>query len=101
MEEAKKQATNKLNIYQKIDLVRVDVGIVSKSIKINAGGYGGYQAVSETDIIKAVNEAEHKYGLISYQEKLEITEQDKIEKEKGTTYRIKVVFRYFLWVNLI
>ena len=93
MEEAKKekQATNKLNIYQKMDLVRVDVGIVSKNIKINAGGYSGYQAVSETDVIKAVNEAEHKHGLISFQEKLEIIEQEKIEKEgKGISYRIRV-----------
>lgn len=64
----------KLNIFQKMDLVRVYTGVVSKNIQIGMGK--GYKAVSETDIIKAVNEAEHKARLVSYQDSLEIIESN-------------------------
>lgn len=57
-----------LNIYQKLDLARVEIGIVQKSVSV----MNNYKAVCETDILKAVNEAEHKVGLYSFLESLDI-----------------------------
>lgn len=83
-----------LNIYQKMDMVRVEVGSIAKNIKVATSSNGGYQAVSESDVLKAVNEAEHKWGLISFQEALEIIESDKIERvlrdQKTLLFRIRV-----------
>ena len=88
MEE--KQKKEKLNIYQKMDLVRVDVGIVSKNIEIKTGSTSGYKAVSEVDVLKAVNEAEHKYGLVSFQERIDIIEQEKLQTQNGLRFYIRV-----------
>lgn len=62
---------SKLNLYQKLDLARVEIGIVNKNLSV----MNQYKAVGETDVLKAVNEAEHKARLISYQESLEILNQ--------------------------
>lgn len=72
--ELTQEEIKKLNLFQKMDLVRVYTGVVSKNIQIGMGK--GYKAVSETDIIKAVNEAEHKARLVSYQDSLEIIESN-------------------------
>lgn len=74
------------NIYQKMDLVRVKVGIVNKSINMQIGN-SGYKAVSASDILKAVNEAEHDVGLISYEEKIDILESEKLERVDSRGYR--------------
>lgn len=66
-----KKENKPLNIYQKLDLARVEIGAVSKNIIIS----NAYKAVSEADILKAVNEAEHKVGLFSFQESLDIITQ--------------------------
>lgn len=72
--ELTQEEIKKLNLFQKMDLVRVYTGVVSKNIQIGMGK--GYKAVSETDILKAVNEAEHKARLVSYQDSLEIIESN-------------------------
>lgn len=83
-----------LNIYQKMDMVRVEVGSIAKNIKVSTSSNGGYQAVSESDVLKAVNEAEHKWGLLSFQEALEIIESEKIERvlrdQKTLLFRIRI-----------
>ena len=83
-----------LNIYQKMDMVRVEVGSIAKNIKVSTSSSGGYQAVSESDVLKAVNEAEHKWGLLSFQEALEIIESEKIGRvlrdQKTLLFRIRV-----------
>lgn len=70
MEKTRKEEEKKenLNIFQRLDLARVKIGIVAKSISV----MNSYKAVSETDILKAVNEAEHEVGLYSYLESLDI-----------------------------
>lgn len=73
-----------LNIYQRLDQARVEIGIVKKNIDV----MNSYKAVSETDILKAVNEAEHKVGLYSYMQNLEILDAQIVN---GFNYiRVKV-----------
>lgn len=73
-----------LNIFQRLDLARVEIGIVQKTVSV----MNNYKAVCETDILKAVNEAEHKVGLYSYQDSLEIIETS---KQNGWNYiRVRV-----------
>lgn len=70
MEKTKKEEEKKesLNIYQRLDLARVKIGMVAKTASV----MNSYKAVTETDILKAVNEAEHEVGLYSYLESLDI-----------------------------
>lgn len=79
------------NIYQKMDMVRVKVGIIAKNINMQLSFNNGYKAVSETDVIKAVNEAEHEVGLVSYQYGLDIVESEKVASQRGTLFRIRVM----------
>ena len=78
--------TTKLNLYQKMDLVRVKIGAVSKNINI----MNSYKAVSEADVLKAVNEAEHEVGIVSFQDKLEIVAQTEPGGGKGNIIRVMV-----------
>lgn len=74
----------KLNIYQKMDLVRVLIKNVSKNINLQYGN-GGYKAVAEADVVRAVNEAEHQARLVSYQDSIEI-----INNEHNKLFWIRV-----------
>lgn len=78
---------NKKNLFQKLDLARVKIGAVNKNLQIQS-----YKAVSETDILKAVNEAEHEVGLVSYQESLEIISATE-PGQGGNIVRVKVGVR--------
>ena len=78
--------TTKLNIFQKMDLARVKIGAVSKNINI----MNSYKAVSEVDVLKAVNEAEHEVGLVSFQDKLDIIAQTEPTEGKGNVVRVMV-----------
>ena len=86
--DSKKDSKSGLNIYQKIDLARVEIGSVAKNINIT----NAYKAVSESDILKAVNEAEHKVGLVSYQDSLEIITQTQ-PGQGANVIRVKVGIR--------
>lgn len=78
---------SKLNLYEKMDLARVEIGIVAKNIAV----MNSYKAVSESDVIKAVNEAEHKARLVSFQESLEILNSQMINQT--IILRVKVGIR--------
>ena len=86
--DSKKDSKSVLNIYQRIDLARVEIGSVAKNINIT----NAYKAVSEADILKAVNEAEHKVGLVSYQDSLEIITQTQ-PGQGANVIRVKVGMR--------
>ena len=85
--EAKKNDKS-LNIYQRIDLARAKIGLVGKNISIS----GAYRAVSESDIVKAVNEAEHEVGLVSFLDTLEIISATQ-PGQGGNIVRVKVGVR--------
>lgn len=74
----------KMNIYQKMDMVRVLIKNVSKNINLQYGN-GGYKAVAEADVVRAVNEAEHTARLMSFQDSIEI-----INNEHNRLFWIRV-----------
>lgn len=76
-----------LNIYQRLDQARVEIGIVQKTVSV----MNNYKAVSETDILKAVNEAEHKVGLYSFLESLDILKS--IQQNGFNFIRVRVGVR--------
>lgn len=75
MTEEKKKEEKKPNLWQKISQVQGEVGRVQKALTVQTGQGKGYKAVSESDILDAVNDAERKAGLVSYQSALEIVDQ--------------------------
>lgn len=78
-----------LNIFQKMDLARVFIGSVDKSLLVNQT----YKATSESDVLRAVNEAERKARLISYTSQMEIIEKGSCQTRNGNNIwvRVKVV----------
>jgi hypothetical protein len=55
---------NKLNLFQKIQAVSMEVMNIEKNLTVGAGSYG-YKAVSDTDVTLQVKKAEAKHGIIS------------------------------------
>lgn len=62
---------NKLNLYQKIQMVSLDINNLSKKMTVGTGNFS-YKAVSDLDVTLAVKKSEAKYGLISIPIKQEI-----------------------------
>ena len=75
-----------LNIFQKMDLARVFIGSVDKSLLVNQS----YKATSESDVLRAVNEAERKARLISYTSQMEIIEKGTIQAKNGINMWVRV-----------
>lgn len=89
-----------LNLYQKMEYITAELGIVAKNLNVETGGGKGYKAVSERDILDAVKPLEAKYGVYSYpcnRELVEATTYD-IETKYGTKTnffsRIKTTYRF-------
>lgn len=62
---------NKINLFQKIQAVSMDVMTIEKNLTVGSGSYG-YKAVSDTDVTLQVKKAEAKHGIISIPIKQEI-----------------------------
>lgn len=54
-----------MNIYQKMDAITNEIGTVNKNLEVGFGK-SKYKAVGEADVLRAVKEMEHKYGIYSY-----------------------------------
>lgn len=67
----------KLNIYQKIQLVSNEVRNVEKDIQVGSGNYG-YKAVSDLAVTLAIKDAETKHGIISIPIKQELVNSEVI-----------------------
>lgn len=78
------QTDKKLNLYQKIQAVSIDINNISKNMQVGNANYG-YKAVSELDVVLAVKKAEKKFGLISIPITQELVKSEviKVLKEKG------------------
>ena len=93
----------KLNIYEKLQLITNEVGVVSKNLEV---GYGKskYNAVGEADVLKAVKEKETQYRVYSYPISREIVETnnytttssngDEVKEKLQLFMRLKVVYRF-------
>lgn len=67
----------KLNIYQKIQLVSNEVRNIEKDIQVGSGNYG-YKAVSDLAVTLAIKDAETKHGIISIPIKQELVNSEVI-----------------------
>ena len=78
------QTDKKLNLYQKIQAVSIEINNISKNMQVGNGNYA-YKAVSELDVVLAVKKAEKKFGLVSIPITQELVKSEviKVLKEKG------------------
>lgn len=82
--------SEKLNLYQKIQAVSIEVRNISKEMTVGAGSYS-YKAVSDLDVTLAVKDAEHKFKLVSIPIKQELINSEVLRTQKkdnteGLTY---------------
>lgn len=90
----------KMNIYEKINAITYELGVVEKNLKINISKTNSYNAVSERDILDSVKPLENKYRVCSFPLNRGIEESDVLEKQTdyGTTkslyMRIKTTYRF-------
>lgn len=81
-EEKKKEKTiNEYNIFEKMDAITNEIGVVGKNLKVQVNKTSSYSAVSEKDIIDAVKPIEHKYRVYSYPFDRKIIDKDVLVKE--------------------
>ena len=90
------------NIFQRIDAITAELGVVAKNLSVQATKTSSYKAVGERDIIDAVKPLEHKYGVVSYPVSRELLDDVTLESEqtyngnttKKTTFYIKIRTKY-------
>lgn len=93
---------NEMNIFQRIDAITAELGVVAKNLSVQATKTSSYKAVGERDIIDAVKPVEHKYGVVSFPVSREILDDVTLESEqtyngnttKKTTFYIKIRTKY-------
>jgi len=86
----------KLNLFQKLQIISEKVGYVAKNIDI-AVGATKYKAVGELDVITAVKPVEVEFGIFSYPTKHEVVESKELEKANGRVeqfVRVKTTYRF-------
>lgn len=91
-----------MNIFQRIDAITAELGVVAKNLSVQASKTSSYKAVGERDVIDAVKPLEHKYGVVSYPVKRDILDDMTLESEaryndqvtKKTTFYIKIKTTY-------
>lgn len=85
-----------MNIYEKISKTSEKIGIVKKGLSVSTGK-SSYKAVSDLDVLNAVNQAERENGLVSYVKDFEVISQN---TENVTTYDGKTSLRYFIRIKV-
>lgn len=99
--------TKSLNIYEKMDLITNDLGVVAKGMTVKVTQTSSYKAVSERDVLDSIKPLEHKYRVFSYPYDREIIMTDvltkkseyqgKVTETNSQFMRVRVVYRF---VNL-
>lgn len=94
----------KLNIFEKMNLITSEIGVIEKNLKIEVTKTRSYKAVSERDVLDGIKPLENKYRVYSYPVDREIISTDTLTKEteynekKTTTnslfMRIKTTYRF-------
>lgn len=81
MAKEEKQDVKKLNLYEKIQAVSLDVNNISKSMTVGSGNYS-YKAVGDLQVTLAVKKSEAEFKIISIPIKQEIIKSEIIKGEK-------------------
>lgn len=72
----------KLNLYQKIQKVSMEIMNLEKDMQVGNKDYG-YKAVSDKQVTLAVKKAEEKYGIVSIPFDQELINSEIVRKAKG------------------
>ena len=80
-EEEKTKDIKDLNIFEKMDAITNEIGVVAKNLNVDMGKGKTYKAVQEKDILDAVRPIEHKYRVYSYPFERDIKDKDILIKE--------------------
>lgn len=88
--EQKKQETEKMNLYQKIQAVSNEIRTIEKNMTVGSGNYA-YKAVADLDVMIAVKDAETLYKLISIPIKQELVKSEVIRTLKKDVESITYV----------
>lgn len=91
---------SKLNIYEKLSAISVELSTVAKNLEVGVGA-NKYKAVGEADVLRAVKPLEAKYKVYSYPVSRTIVESGTVESvnykgevRKNLFERIEVVYRF-------
>lgn len=90
----------KLNIYEKMNLITNEIGIIEKKIKIDVTKTRSYKAVSERDVLDSIKPLEMKYRIFSYPISRKLIDNDLLTNEneygvKTSFYmRIETIYRF-------
>ena len=77
----KKNDVKKLNLYEKIQAVSLDVNNISKSMTVGSGNYA-YKAVGDLQVTLTVKKSEAEFRILSIPIKQEIIKSEIIRSEK-------------------
>lgn len=86
---------NNLNIFEKIQKITDELGVIEKGLNVQVNKNASYKAVSERDILDNVKPLESKYRVYSYPIKREVIDRDTLVKESeynGAITRTNTLF---------
>ncbi len=96
----KEDNTKVRNIYERINLITSELGVIAKNLQVDITKSRSFKAVGERQILDAVKPLENKYRVTSYPMTRQIIDKDVIEKEndygitKSLFMRIETIYRF-------
>lgn len=94
-----------MNLFEKMQLITNEIGVVEKGLQVRVTDKSSYKAVSERDVLDAVKPIEQKYRVFSLPISRKIIAQDVLEKvseyngKTSKTYtmymRIETTYRFY------
>lgn len=93
-----KTKIEEMNIYEKLQAITNEIGVIEKNLKVEISSYKSYKAVSERDVLDGVKPLENKYRVYSYPSERKVIESDVLVKE--TEYNGKTTKTNQLYMRL-
>ena len=96
----KEEEIKKISIYEKINLITSELGVIEKKLNVDITKTRSFKAVGERQILDAIKPLEKKYRVASYPMTRQIVDKDVIEKEndygvtKSMFMRIETIYRF-------
>ena len=92
-----------MNIYEKMNCITNELGVIEKKMKIEVSKTRSYKAVSERDILDAIKPLEEKYKIYSYPSNRRIVDSGTLVSEtdygtKNTLY-LRIETEY-IFINI-
>jgi len=91
---------DKLNLYEKIQAVSIEIMNIEKDMKVGSGNYS-YKAISDTNVTLQVKRAEQKHRILSIPVKQELINSEIVKQMKGDRESILYIDNIKMTVRLI